>query len=251
MGNSVMDAHIYCVTNLMNGKQYVGQTTVNRNKVGHGQALKDAYNKYGKHQFSYERVCTNILNRDTLNYLERFWISVCDTVSPYGYNIERGGTDKNGTPSPKKGIKLSEEIRNKSKHTWFQKGHITWNKGIPALPHVIEASRLANLGKKHSDHTKELHSIRMTGYVYDTITCPHCNTSGGATTMKRWHFDNCTGAKYYRSRVTVNGKRIHLGRYASKEEAFQIGLNYYMENNISIPKEFIRHASAYGIGVTV
>jgi len=90
----MMDAHIYCVTNLISGKQYVGQTMVNRNKVGHGQALKDAYNKYGKEQFSYDRVCTGIQNRAVLNYLERFWISICGTTAPNGYNIERGGTDK-------------------------------------------------------------------------------------------------------------------------------------------------------------
>ena len=214
-----MDAHIYCVTNLVNGKQYVGQTTVKRNKVGHGHVVRDAYIKYGKDQFSYERLCTNILNRETLNYLERFWISVCDTIVPNGYNIERGGTDKNGLPSPNKGKKVSEEVKNKSKRTWFKADSTPWNKGLPALPNVIEAARLANLGKKHTDYTKELKRIKMTGYVYNIVTCPHCNTTGGETSMKRWHFDNCEGAKLYRSRVTVNGVRIHLGYFATKELA--------------------------------
>lgn len=27
------------------------------------------------------------------------------------------------------------------------------------------------------------------------VSCPTCNTSGGANVMKRWHFDNCKGKK--------------------------------------------------------
>ena len=35
---------------------------------------------------------------------------------------------------------------------------------------------------------------KLTGYVHKKIICPHCKTIGGATTMKRWHFDNCKEA---------------------------------------------------------
>lgn len=88
-----MNAHIYCVTNLVNGKQYVGQTVENR-KVGHGMAITMAYKKYGKEAFEYEKICTGINDRNTLNYLERFWIATHNTIAPNGYNIEAGGTDK-------------------------------------------------------------------------------------------------------------------------------------------------------------
>ena len=124
-----------------------------------------------------------------------------------------------GRPSANKGKKQTEEVKNKTKHTWFQAGLVPWNKGVPALPNVIEAARAANLGKKHTEYTKELKRLKMTGHVYNIITCPHCNTKGGETAMKRWHFDNCTGAKLYRSRVTVNGVRLHLGYFATKELA--------------------------------
>ena len=89
----MMNAHIYCVTNLVNGKQYVGQTVDNR-KVGHGLAITDAYKKYGKEVFEYEKICTGVANRNTLNYLERFWIATHNTIAPNGYNIESGGTNK-------------------------------------------------------------------------------------------------------------------------------------------------------------
>lgn len=106
---------------------------------------------------------------------------------------------------------------------------------------------LGPLGFKQSEKTRAIKSKKMTGYIHDIITCPHCKTSGGKTSMHRWHFDNCTGAKIYKARVTIDGKRIFLGNYSSKKEAAQIGLDYYRSNNKPIPKEFIRHTSNYGI----
>ena len=89
----MMNAHIYCVTNKVSGKQYVGQTVDNR-KVGHGMAITMAYKKYGKEAFEYEKICTGITSRNTLNYLEKFWIATHNSIAPNGYNIEAGGTDK-------------------------------------------------------------------------------------------------------------------------------------------------------------
>jgi ribosomal protein L33 len=108
-----MDSHIYLVTNTINGKQYVGQSTINRNKVGHGEAITKAYTKYGKESFTYEKIVTGINNRNTLNYLERFWIKVFNTRSPNGYNIEEGGSDK-GIVAESTRQKLSKI--NKGKH---------------------------------------------------------------------------------------------------------------------------------------
>jgi hypothetical protein len=90
-----------------------------------------------------------------------------------------------------------------------------WNKGIPALPHVIEAVRKANTGRVHtleekekrvkhligrpmSDKAKEtlkLFNINripsMKGKHFPKIICPHCNKEGGIIPMKRWHMDKC------------------------------------------------------------
>lgn len=30
-----------------------------------------------------------------------------------------------------------------------------------------------------------------TGMKYPTVTCPHCGTTGGSSSMPRWHFNNC------------------------------------------------------------
>jgi hypothetical protein len=83
------------------------------------------------------------------------------------------------------------------------------------------------LGFKQSEKTRALMKEKMTGYVHKEITCPHCNTTGGETSMKRWHFNNCTGSKEFRSRITVLGKRIYLGYYGTKELASSVAKEFY------------------------
>ena len=83
------------------------------------------------------------------------------------------------------------------------------------------------LGFKQSVETRSKKREKMLGYVYKQITCPHCNTTGGETSMKRWHFDKCSGAKIFKARTTVFGKRIFLGNYATKEVASGIAKEFY------------------------
>jgi group I intron endonuclease len=136
MGYKLMNAHIYLVTNKINGKQYVGQTTVGRNKVGHGWAITEAYKSHGKENFLYERICNEINNRNTLNFLEKFWIAVCGTVAPNGYNIELGGSDKG---------EVSESTRQKmSLHL----------KGRPIKQETKEKIRFAMMGEKNPFYGK-------------------------------------------------------------------------------------------------
>ena len=99
-----MAGTIYLVTNNLNGKQYVGQTIVAGNKVGHGYMVTAAYKKYGKENFTYETICSDLDNKAILNFAERFWIKVMDSRTPNGYNIEHGGSSKD---------KVSDETRKK------------------------------------------------------------------------------------------------------------------------------------------
>ena len=83
-------------------------------------------------------------------------------------------------------------------------------------------------GYKQSEELKKYKSKLMTGYKHKTITCPHCKTEGGATTMKRWHFDNCKGVKpTHQIRVSLLGKRIYLGKEHTKEKADLIAKEFY------------------------
>ena len=99
--------------------------------------------------------------------------------------------------------------------TRFKKGFIPHNKGKIIPPHVLEALKKANVGRKHtdeakakigkahigkkmSDHNKaqlKLANIgrpnAMAGKHFPKIECPHCKKVGGLTAMPRWHMDNC------------------------------------------------------------
>lgn len=70
-----------------------------------------------------------------------------------------------------------------------------------------------------SEEVRLKKSLKQTGYKHKIITCPKCETTGGETSMKRWHFEKCRGAKKFKARATYEGKRIFLGNHATKEDA--------------------------------
>jgi hypothetical protein len=72
----------------------------------------------------------------------------------------------------------------------------------------VEKIASANKGKTRSYTVRQQIKERMTGHVKSEatlqklkdraskepkpqVTCPHCNKTGGAPSMKRWHMDNC------------------------------------------------------------
>ena len=84
-------------------------------------------------------------------------------------------------------------------------------------------------GYKQSEETKQKIRLKVLNYKHKIVTCPKCNTIGGITSMKRWHFDNCTGAKIHKARIYHNGQRIYLGRFATKEQVTH-AINQFKRN---------------------
>jgi hypothetical protein len=80
--------HIYLTTNLVNGKIYIGQHNGKISSYkGSGVALKRAFKKYGKDNFTCEiiQICAN---QETTDKAEEFWIRWYDSTNPkIGYNI--------------------------------------------------------------------------------------------------------------------------------------------------------------------
>lgn len=187
-----MAGQIYLVTNNLNGKQYVGQTTVAGNKVGHGYMVTAAYKKYGKQNFSYEVAKSGIPDRNTLNYLERFWIKTFDSRTPNGYNIEHGGSDKD---------KVSDETR--------------------------ELKRQQNLGKKHSAETK----ARMSSAHLSKTPEQKAEHSAKLSAARKWRkWSDDTKAKMSKShtgRVVSEGTRnklraVNTGKILSEETKMKL-----------------------------
>lgn len=96
-----MEKYIYKITNLINGKIYIGQTNNPKRRErehfslapsiledNNGKILYNALLKYGPQNFSFEIIedkCENY------NEKEKFWIKTLNTLTPFGYNMTEGG----------------------------------------------------------------------------------------------------------------------------------------------------------------
>jgi len=83
---------IYSTTNLINNKQYVGQTIKESGVeyLGSGLLIMKAIKKYGKGSFE-RQVLIECSSQQELNEQEIFWIGRLDTMIPNGYNLALGG----------------------------------------------------------------------------------------------------------------------------------------------------------------
>ena len=94
---------IYRATNQINGKIYIGQTTINteHRKDGHFREARsskktntyfhNAINKYGSENFQFECIDT-ATDIDELNNKEEYWIRhYGSTNDEIGYNLDSGG----------------------------------------------------------------------------------------------------------------------------------------------------------------
>ena len=93
--------YIYCITNLINGKKYIGQTVrsiQDRFKDHSHQAYRPendsrpicrAIRKYGIENFSIEQI--EEVENDLLNEREIYWIQEFQTYGKNGYNATKGG----------------------------------------------------------------------------------------------------------------------------------------------------------------
>lgn len=59
------------------------------------------------------------------------------------------------------------------------------------ISNSLKGKKSPREGAKVTDITKQRLSDSLTGKKPKIVICPHCNKSGGANTMKRWHFDKC------------------------------------------------------------
>lgn len=89
---------VYKITNLINSKIYIGQTTrtlkrrwnQHCNKNTGCCAIKNAIQKYGKENFVIEsiEVC---YSQQELDIKEKYWVNFYNSLSPNGYNLKTGG----------------------------------------------------------------------------------------------------------------------------------------------------------------
>jgi group I intron endonuclease len=88
---------VYLITNLVNGKRYIGQTSrslewrwhIHQTRKG-CRALRNAIDKYGANNFSME-VLFDVPTKELAGEFETEYISRYNTKAPNGYNLTDGG----------------------------------------------------------------------------------------------------------------------------------------------------------------
>ena len=105
-----MSWYIYRITNLANGKTYIGQHKYKKLDdfyMGSGVLIKRAIKKHGIENFKKEILYSRIQYRETADDMERFAIAKERAIGKAEYNLANGGQGGN------QGIKLSEETKQK------------------------------------------------------------------------------------------------------------------------------------------
>ena len=164
---------IYRITNLINGKTYIGQhkyKELNDSYMGSGVLIKKAIKKHGVENFKKEILYSRIQYRETADDMERFAIAKERAIGKAEYNIANGGNGtgtvsdetkqkiseaRSGKPTWNKGKKMSEEY--KIKLSMAHKGQVTWNTGKKCGPLSEEHKRKiseSEKGKKLSEETR-------------------------------------------------------------------------------------------------
>jgi group I intron endonuclease len=159
-----MNSGIYCITNTLTGKKYIGQSKnikrrFNRHKrvsitkrKGECFYLQNAIGKYGVDNFTFE-ILLYATDRDYLNLMEQKCIEKFDTLAPKGYNLDTGGCFNK---------EFSEVTRQK------MLGRTPWNKGLKMPPEFGKKVSDSNKGKPKtgrpaSEEQKRKQSIAMKG----------------------------------------------------------------------------------------
>jgi group I intron endonuclease len=134
---------VYITTNLVNGKQYVGDhttTDINDTYLGSGKQLKYALKKYGQNNFKREILEYFNTKKEAFDAQEKY-INEYNTLSPNGYNLSprggancRGGLNENSIKQLKSSLSLSLKGKPHSKE---------WNK------HVSESLKGKKLSEEH------------------------------------------------------------------------------------------------------
>lgn len=121
---------IYKITNKINNKSYIGQTTRSLKdrikqhlKRSDCIAIKNAINKYGIDNFEFS-IMEEVNSVENLNIRENYYIIEFKTLYPEGYNLNTSGFNKKWSEESKRkmskshtGKKLSQEHRNKISKT--------------------------------------------------------------------------------------------------------------------------------------
>jgi group I intron endonuclease len=156
---------IYCIRNKVNGKCYIGQSSLynsnedfqKSNYWGSGTYIQRAIKKYGIENF--EKMVLIHCKNEQADFYEILWIRKLKTKVPNGYNLTNGGD------GVKKGYKHTTESKNRLKKTkesiekfrqWAIEYYKTHSGFMKNKHHTKKAKRrMSEAAKNRLPHTEE------------------------------------------------------------------------------------------------
>ena len=189
ISNSSAYGFVYCTTNLINGRKYIGQHKIGQENderyLGSGLFLKQALRKYGKNNFSRE-ILEYAFSKEELDQLEMDMISKYDAVNDNTfYNVAPGAYAHAQTEETRQkisksltGITRSAETKKKMSECKKRenlspetiKKISESSKGRKKSQEAIEKIRAAKVGKITSEETKKKISAALKGRVVSEET---------------------------------------------------------------------------------
>lgn len=212
--------YIYKITNLINNKIYIGQTTSCVQKRFDEHNIHGKYNKmpidkalfkYGKENFKVEIIDDKAKDQDELNLKEQYYIALYNSCDKkIGYNLLIGG--KNHGPLSYK-RKTASNVK-------------------PVIYKGIKYDSLLQLAKTLKvSHNTLRYYIKKYGNLdrYDQIPSI-VNTSGYVGVVNNKH-----KTKIWHAQIGINHNMIHLGNYDTQKEALEARNKYIIDNGLDYP----------------
>lgn len=205
--------YLYKVTNLRNGKIYIGihkAKSIDDGYMGSGKLLKVAIKKYGKESFRKDIIET-FNNEEDMVAREQEIVTSEFVLDENNYNIMPGGKfgslERNNLSfkNKKHSLETIEKIRSSAlgrEHTDATRKKLSENNFSKTNPvkqkeHAKQAGSYSKSDEhrlKISESMKRVHQEinPNLGKIRQKVKCPHCGKEGANNTMSRWHFDNCS-----------------------------------------------------------
>lgn len=167
--------YIYLITNLINGKTYVGKHNgKNEYYFGSGQNIVRAIKKYGKENFTKTILKQGDFNNELLSELEKHYIRLYSPAyTPNSYNLTLGGEGQFGriiSEETKILMSIKAKERFKDPIERLKAGNGSRGKSMPETTKVALLKAVTgnkwNLGKPLKEETKQKLSTIFKGRTY-------------------------------------------------------------------------------------
>ena len=214
MSQSIYTSHYtYIIKNTTNNMQYIGVRSCNclpendDGYMGSSNTLDEAMNKTPE---TFTKIIIDTFpTREIANANEQWLHETYDVArNPEFYNLciapmgfcmagriqtvesrAKMSKSKSGEKHHYYGKKHSLETLEKMSKT--KKGKKRSTETRKKISAALSGENNNMYGKSLSPETRKKISAAKKGIPQPKITCPHCSKTGGSSTMKRWHFDNC------------------------------------------------------------